>query len=208
MALEILSLLIAGFTLGFTGALTPGPTLFATIDASLKKGWISGPLVVMGHVVVEIIVALVIIFGFASIITGSGLFYISIAGGAVLCLFGILTIKGSKNASLYGINSNASNAVVAGIVTSISNPFFWFWWLTIGNSFVLQGLRISLIGAGAFVIGHWFSDLSWYTFVSYSFSRGKRLMSEKTYRAILLGCGVFLILFGVFFIAQSAIMAQ
>lgn len=208
MALEILGLLLVGFTLGFTGALTPGPLLFATIDASLKKGWTSGPLLVLGHIFIEILVSLVIIFGLAALIASSGLFYISIAGGVMLCLFGFLTIRASKNAMLDGINGNASNPVVAGIVTSISNPFFWIWWLTIGNSFVLQGLQIGIAGASAFVVGHWFSDLSWYTFVSTSFSKGKKLMSQSTYRMILMGCGAFLILFGVFFIAQSVTMAR
>ncbi len=208
LELEILSLLIVGFTLGFTGALTPGPLLIATIDASLKKGWTSGPLVVLGHVLLEILVSLVIIFGFAAFIPRSGFFYIYVAGGIMLCLFGILTIRASKDASLDSSNGNNANPIMAGIMASVLNPFFWFWWLTIGNSFVLRGLQIGMAGAGAFVIGHWFSDLSWYTFISTSFSKGKKLMSVKTYHAILVGCGVFLILFGVFCIAQSTIMAQ
>ncbi len=203
MLVEILYSLITGIILGYSGALSPGPVLFATVDASLKKGWIAGPLVVLGHMLIEILVAGVIIFGLAGFITSSIIFYIYLAGGATLSLFGFLTLRGSKNAKLEGINNNTSNPVFAGLLTSISNPFFWIWWLTIGNNFVLQGLQIGLAGAGAFVLGHWFSDLSWYTLVSTSFSKGKKLMDQKTYRAILTACGVFLILFGLFSIAQS-----
>ena len=43
LAIEILKALLIGFTVGLTGALVPGPMLFATIEASLKKGWIAGP---------------------------------------------------------------------------------------------------------------------------------------------------------------------
>ncbi|MEM2934657.1 MAG: LysE family transporter [Methanocellales archaeon] len=205
MLVEILYSLTTGIVLGYTGALSPGPVLFATIDASLKRGWIAGPLVVLGHVLIEILVAAVILFGLASFITTSALFYIYLAGGATLCLFGFLTLRGSKNAKLDRGDINTSNPVFAGILTSISNPFFWIWWLTVGNHFVLRGLEIGLAVGSAFVIGHWFSDLSWYTLVSTSFSKGKKLMSQKTYRAILIGCGVFLILFGVLSIAQSTI---
>lgn len=48
--LEILKMLGIGFSVGLTGALVPGPMLFATIETSLKKGWTSGPLVVSGHI--------------------------------------------------------------------------------------------------------------------------------------------------------------
>jgi threonine/homoserine/homoserine lactone efflux protein len=205
MRIEILYSLATGIILGYTGALSPGPVLFATIDASLKKGWIAGPLVVLGHMLIEILIATIIIFGLASYIAISNIFYIYLAGGATLVLFGYLTLRGSKNAALDRINGNASNPIFAGVLTSISNPFFWIWWLTVGNNFVLQGLQIGLVGASAFIVGHWFSDLSWYTLVSTSFSKGKKLMNQKTYRAILAACGIFLILFGMLSIAQSTI---
>jgi threonine/homoserine/homoserine lactone efflux protein len=35
--------LILAFTIGLTGALAPGPTLVATINSSLQRGWTMGP---------------------------------------------------------------------------------------------------------------------------------------------------------------------
>ena len=35
--------LILAFTIGLTGALAPGPTLVATINSSLRRGWTIGP---------------------------------------------------------------------------------------------------------------------------------------------------------------------
>ncbi|HNO09100.1 MAG TPA: LysE family transporter, partial [Methanoregulaceae archaeon] len=49
-----------GFLIGLTGALAPGPTLVATIKASLKSGWSAGPRVTLGHIVVEILMVLLI----------------------------------------------------------------------------------------------------------------------------------------------------
>ena len=39
MIVEFLNMIILGFLIGLTGTLAPGPTLIATINASLKRGW-------------------------------------------------------------------------------------------------------------------------------------------------------------------------
>ncbi|WP_332881775.1 LysE family transporter [Methanosarcina horonobensis] len=49
------------------------------------------------------------------------------------------------------------------------------------------------------MLGHWTADLSWFTAVSGSFSRGKTLFSERTHEIILYACGGFLVIFGFYF---------
>ena len=41
----------------------PGPMLGVTIDGSLKKGWIAGPLAVLGHGILELILIIIMTFG-------------------------------------------------------------------------------------------------------------------------------------------------
>jgi len=53
------------YSVGLAGALVPGPMLFATIETSLKKGWTSGPLVVYGHALVEVLLFIFIVAGFS-----------------------------------------------------------------------------------------------------------------------------------------------
>ena len=67
LTLEIFRALLLGFTIGLTGALVPGPMLFATIELSLKKGWLAGPEVVFGHILVELVLSILILFGVASL---------------------------------------------------------------------------------------------------------------------------------------------
>ena len=198
---EIFDMLLVGFAVGLTGALMPGPMLFATIDSSLKKGWIAGPEVVFGHALLEFAVVILIVLGMASFIGSSAISTISVVGGFVLILFGAMTIKGASDASnaLHSGDTIVSNPIAAGFLTSASNPYFWIWWLAAGSALVLRGLEISLIAAAFFVIGHWMADLGWYSLVSTSFSRGKSLMSSKTYKRILISCGLFLMVFGAWF---------
>lgn len=54
---------ISAFLIGFSGAVMPGPMLGITIDGSLKKGWTAGPLVVLGHGILELSLITVMIFG-------------------------------------------------------------------------------------------------------------------------------------------------
>ncbi len=194
-------MLLVGFAVGLSGALMPGPMLFATIDSSLKKGWIAGPEVVFGHALLEFAVVVLIVLGMTSFIGSEAISAISVVGGIVLIVFGAMTIQGASDASgaLHSDGAIVSSPIVAGILTSASNPYFWIWWLAAGSALVLRGLEVSLIAAAFFVIGHWMADLGWYSLVSTSFSRGKSLMSSKTYERILVSCGVFLIVFGAWF---------
>ncbi|WP_342304374.1 LysE family transporter [Methanolobus sp. ZRKC5] len=199
--LELLEMLTIGFVVGMTGALVPGPMLFATIDTSLKKGWKAGPEIFIGHAILEFLVCILIIYGITAV-SDNTIIAISIIGGATLVVFGILTMRNAKGAasSMHEHGTTNSNPVLAGIITSASNPYFWLWWLAAGSALVLRGLEISLLAAAMFVIGHWFADLGYFTVVSTSFSKGKKLMSPKVYERVLMSCGLFLVLFGSWFI--------
>ncbi len=60
----IIEFLAFGFLIGLTGAAVPGPMLFATIDASLRRGWTAGPEIVLGHALVEVVICALIVLGF------------------------------------------------------------------------------------------------------------------------------------------------
>lgn len=196
---ELIEMLTIGFAVGLSGALVPGPMLFATIDSSMRTGWTSGPKVVLGHALLELMICVLIVLGMPSIIGEREISVISLIGGAVLVLFGTMTIKDARRTVLsQGGEAGclSSNPVAAGFITSVSNPYFWVWWFAAGSALVLKGLEISLLAACLFVLGHWIADLSWFSIVSASFSKGKELISSKAYEIVLLSCGVFLIFFG------------
>ncbi len=199
---ELIEMLTIGFAVGLSGALVPGPMLFTTIDSSMRTGWTSGPKVVLGHALLELVICILIVFGMNSFVGEKEISAISLIGGVILILFGMITIRDARTAAT-SIGSEtdhiSANPVVAGIITSVSNPYFWIWWLAAGSALVLKGLEISLLAAALFVFGHWMADLSWFSIISASFSKGKELMSSRTYEIVLLSCGMFLILFGSWF---------
>jgi threonine/homoserine/homoserine lactone efflux protein len=197
---EILSTLILGLLIGFTGALAPGPTLVATINASLAGDWKAGLKVSLGHIVIETAIFFLIILGLASVASPYTT-AIAVIGGIALIIFGILTISGSRSASLNTAPAQAAaNPYMAGFVTSAANPYFWIWWLSVGSALLISALAGGFLFAIVFMIGHWGADVSWYVFVSTGVSKGRTILSDTKYRLIMAACGVFLVIFGIWYL--------
>jgi threonine/homoserine/homoserine lactone efflux protein len=199
---ELLQMVLLGFVIGLSGALAPGPTLVATINASIAGEWTTGLKVSLGHAIVELFLVILILLGLATV----ALPYTTIIagiGGIALVVFGILTIKGSRKATMRTSEvQTIANPYMAGLVTSAANPYFWIWWLSIGSAMVIAGLEGGLALAGAFMVGHWTADIAWYSLVSTGVSKGKTLFSDTVYQKIMGLCGIFLIVFGVYYLSR------
>jgi threonine/homoserine/homoserine lactone efflux protein len=158
---EITSTLILGFLIGLTGALAPGPTLVATINASLAGDWTTGIKVSLGHIAIEIAIFFLIILGLASVASPYTT-AIAVIGGIALIIFGILTIAGSRSASLSAAPDQATaSPYMAGLLTSAANPYFWIWWLSVGSALLISSFEGGLLLAAVFMLGHWSADVGW-----------------------------------------------
>jgi threonine/homoserine/homoserine lactone efflux protein len=180
--------------------------LTASITEAVKKDYRAGTSVVFGHVIVETSMIVLLALGLIQIIgLKTPFIVICIVGGAVLVLTGVKSIKiGRKSAIIETTKEEpkfAHGPIYNGIITSVSNPYFFMWWFTVGATFVFEGLRLAgLVGLATFLIGHWASDFSWYGFVSFCTEKGTAVAGDKAYRFILIGCGAFLSLLGLVFV--------
>ena len=85
------SIFIVSFTIALSGALAPGPLLTAVIYESTRKGFKAGPLVILGHALLEVIILALIISGLAGV-----LFATAFAGETGHYVNGVEGIKGSR----------------------------------------------------------------------------------------------------------------
>jgi len=205
---ELLLLAAASFVVGFSGALMPGPMLVAVILQSTEKGYLTGPLVVVGHAALEVATIIALYFGLSTIIgSTTAKIVLGILGGGFLLWMGFDLFRYAKRASLR-LEVEGGQAkllsygpIFSGIATSAMNPYFFLWWALVGNGFIWQALGIAgLIGVVIFAWTHWMSDLSWYTFISLSMHKGKRFLSDRAYGLILAICGIFLLAVSIKFI--------
>ena len=202
---DIFQMVFLGFVIGLTGALAPGPTLVATINASITGDWTTGLKVSFGHVIVELFLVILILLGLTTV---AHPYTSAIAGigGIALVAFGTLTIAESRKATMRTSPlQKVVNPFMAGLVTSAANPYFWIWWLSIGSAMVIAALQGGLVLVGALMIGHWSADTVWLTLVSTGVSKGRTIVSDSTYQKIIALCGIFLILFGAYYLSRLLI---
>ena len=205
--MTLIDLLFLGFFIGLTGALAPGPTLIATIQNALHLGWTSGPRITVGHVTAEFFVVVLIAAG-VSVIPQNANPVIYVIGGIALCIFGYMTIASAKGAdiNLIGGMKYQSRPEVAGLITSVTNPYFWIWWFSVGSALLISSLSLGIPGLVAFISGHWMADLGWFTFVALMVHRSKKVLSVGLYRFILIICGLLLVVFGLWFVFNGIII--
>jgi threonine/homoserine/homoserine lactone efflux protein len=201
--LALWGIFVTSFIIGLSGALMPGPVLTVTISQSATRGWMVGPLVVLGHGILELSLVVAIVYGLGQVLThGSVIGAIGISGGIVLLWMGGSMLRGARKVSLVfqGEKGTASlHPVWAGILSSLSNPYWIVWWATIGLSYIAFSMKYGMMGISSFYTGHILSDLVWYAFVSSLVHFGKRWANDRAYQTLIAICGVLLLGFGVYF---------
>lgn len=193
-----------------SGAMMPGSLLTHTINKSMKSGPKTGLLISIGHALLELIIVLLLLLGTGSFLgSQTAQIMIGFIGGLILNYLGFGMIRDAHNNKI-SLNLDAKedkenrNLIMGGFIISASNPYFIFWWAIIGLGFLLSAYAsFGIIGVLIFYIGHILSDIGWYSFISIMISRMRRFINQKAYRIIIAVLGVFLIGFGISFLANS-----
>ena len=198
----LLGIFVSSFVVGLSGALMPGPVLTVTIAEATRRGFWAGPLIVLGHGIIELALFISLVLGLGGLLKHSLVFGIVGVGGAmVLIWMGVGMVRGAKTATLklQLDEGERSRPVLAGLLTSACNPYFIIWWATIGLSYIALSQRHGIMGLGSFYSGHIMADVVWYFFVATAIALGKRIMDDRTYRWIIGLCGILLMALGLYF---------
>jgi threonine/homoserine/homoserine lactone efflux protein len=199
---SLIGIVLSSFFVAISGAVMPGPVLTATIAESAKRGFLAGPMIVLGHGILETGLLVLIVLGFADLIRNPGILgSISLAGGAVLLWLSYGMLKDLKNLSLDLVPAtrDSKGPILAGITTSLANPYWTIWWATVGLGYVIMSMKFGITGVILFFIGHISADLAWYSFISFLISRGKKHINDKVYRGVIGACAMILIAFAFYF---------
>jgi len=192
----------SSFLVGLSGALMPGPVLTVTIAEATRRGFWAGPLIVLGHGIIEFTLFIALVLGLGSFLKHDLVFgIVGLGGGIVLVGMGVGMVRGTRQATLKLEldEGTRSRPVIAGLLTSISNPYFIIWWATIGLSYIALSQQHGIMGLGSFYSGHIMADVVWYFAVAAAITVGKKIMTDHTYRWIIGLCGGFLVLLGLSF---------
>jgi threonine/homoserine/homoserine lactone efflux protein len=203
MTITLLTIFCTSFLLALSGALMPGPLLTVTVSESSRRGVLVGPLMILGHSLLELALVIALLCGLAPILIRDDVFiFISLTGGAVLLWMGTTMLRSLPQLCLemQADSKESRNLVLAGIVLSAANPYWLIWWASIGLGYIVYSLKFGILGIAAFFIGHILADLAWYCLISFGIAKGKRFFSDRLYRQLIGCCAVFLLAFSCWFL--------
>ncbi|MFA5317744.1 MAG: LysE family transporter [Dehalococcoidales bacterium] len=206
----LLIIFSTSFVVALSGALMPGPLLALTISQATQHGFWAGPLLILGHAVLELVIVVALLLGLRQFnVEGTVSGIIGISGGTVLVVMGLgILARGRHKMTMPTANPPTAGqnrkGIIMGILGSAANPYFFIWWATIGTSYLLWSLELGFSGVASFFTGHILADLGWYTLVAFIITSGKKVISDTVYHWIFIVCGLVLVGLGGRFIFSGA----
>jgi len=198
----MLTLLLSVVVISASGVMQPGIMLAIAIAKSYRSPW-AGALMALGHAVIEVPLILLIYFGFAQFFENQIVqVVLSLVGGGMIIWLGIHMFRARTAITQKG-KDLPYNAFVAGILTSLLNPFFWVWWAAIGSMLVMKFLDFGTTGLVLLIIVHWLFDLVWLAFISVLVYKTHSLWGRKVHEGIFIGCSLLLVGFGVWYMVSG-----
>lgn len=199
--MELFFLFSSSFLVGLSGAMFPGPVTIVLTRQALKRGLSSAPLITLGHGLLELLMLLFLFFGLGTILQGRTAGLVGLLGGIILIWMGQGMIRSPQLKDAGGREKAGGQVspVLDGILATVSNPYWFLWWGTIGASYLSLSQEQGLLGILSFFTGHLLSDFLWLTLLALALVTGKGWMTDRFYRNLMQVLGFFLILLALYF---------
>lgn len=202
MLTALFTIFASSFVIALSGALMPGPLLTATISESSRHGFITGPLLIAGHALLELALVGAILLGLAPFFQRPEVFVATALSGAAILAwmaFGMFRSLPALTLSRQADPRRRNHPLVSGILMSVANPYWIIWWATIGLGYILYSWRFGLQGVVFFFAGHILADLAWYSLVAATVAGGRQFLTDRLYRGLIAVCAAFLVVFAGYF---------
>lgn len=208
---SLVAVFVFSFVVTFGAVISPGPVSAAILSESPRQGWRVGPLVAGGHSMLELVMVVLISLGLAAgmasplartiVGTLGGLTLIGIGASYLLGVVrGRMQLREQEQSivprsflTLFGL----------GVVTTLSNPFWYVWWVTVAAGYLAQAQALGFATVAAFYTGHISADFAWDSFLSVTASAGTRILTNRRYQALIVLTGGFMIYLGAVFILTA-----
>jgi len=199
-------LLVSTIAISLTGVMMPGPVTAVTVTkGSQRKA--AGALVALGHGLVELPLIALIYLGFDHFLTLAEVkISVGLAGGLLLIWMALQMFKIRPLVFDEG-KDMSRGCVIAGLVTTAANPYFFVWWATVGATLLASARAFGSTGVVALGATHWLCDLGWLFLVSWVVFKSRRLWTQRVHRVVFGVCAAILVGFGAWFIFSGLDLA-
>ncbi|MDQ7849195.1 MAG: LysE family transporter [Armatimonadota bacterium] len=203
---ELVGISLSWWLVSLSGVMMPGPVSAMAVTEGTRRGPLAGPLLTVGHAAAEAVMVALLVLGMSRALQQPPVVgTIGILGGAVLAWMGWGIAAAAWRDRLASPQEHGGAAdrslVQAGLLTTISNPYWLLWWATVGAAFFGRFSRFGpLAVAGLFFLGHVSLDLGWNSFLALAAGKGRRRFPPAAFRVVLGGCGIFLVGLSAYFV--------
>ncbi len=201
--MSLLLFLVQVFIISLSGVMAPGPVTAAAIGMGARARY-AGMLLAIGHGIVEFPLMVLIVLGMGRILQlPTAQIAIGLAGGAFLLMMAIGMLKSLRSAEIQETKVAKSAPILAGIILSAGNPYFLFWWATVGLALATTATGMGIWAFALFAVVHWLCDFIWLGVLTWASFKGTGLFGPRSQQIVLMICAVALFFFGLFFIYKA-----
>jgi len=187
-----------------SGVMMPGPVTAAAIAMGARNRF-AGALMALGHGIIEFPLMILITLGMDAILKSAATkVVIGFAGGAFLLIMAIQMLPSLRKAEGEGAKVIGGGPVVAGLVLSGGNPFFFVWWASVGLNLAITASGFGIWAFAIFAVVHWLCDLIWFSVLSWASFKGSVLLGPRGQKTIMWICSLTMFVFGLIFIYHAA----
>jgi threonine/homoserine/homoserine lactone efflux protein len=213
--MSFLGLFAWSFGIAIGPVISPGPVSAAVVTEGARRGFRVGPLVATGHALTELLMVGALALGMGEVMKRPLLAAaIGILGGLFLLWMGGTMAWGAVRdrprlpRAGEGPELGAGHSLIGlGVATTLSNPFWYVWWVGAGGGYVLTTRQQGLIALAAFYLGHIAADYAWDTLLASVVASSRSWLSDRVYQGLLLVCSLFLVWTGMRFLWAGAELA-
>lgn len=193
-------ILAAGFVIGLTHALPPGPITFEVIKRGVSEGLVAALKTDVGAVAADAVFFVLIVAGLSQVLSSQAgriaMWLIGCSLLAFLGLRGVYTLLQNRSPADPEKKRSAS-PLVAGFLICITSPFAIVWWAGVFAGAMAVQLGSDILSILVLFAGIALACLGWYALLGLIGSASKKIFRPSWMTALSLACSVMMLAFAV-----------
>ncbi|MGB4324334.1 MAG: LysE family transporter [Candidatus Nanopelagicales bacterium] len=204
--------LVAGLTIGIGSGAAPGPLMGLAITTTMRSGLAAGMRIAIAPLFSDAII-IGLSLTLVAQLPNVGIQILGVIGAIVVAFFGVETLLSARKALppmsadevIHRKHLDRYPVLLQGALINLLNPAPWIFWVTAGSTLLVNFWRENPASAVGFLITFYLMLIGVKVVLVVALAATRHRMSTKTYRAILVGSGLLLLVAAVILLATHVL---
>ncbi len=198
---ELFAFLAAGFLLGLSGGLAPGPLLALVASETLRHGVAAGTRVALAPLLTDPPIILAAVLMLRPLVDQNlPLALVNLGGGLYLGWLGMRSVR-FRGATLEPVDP--AGALRRGVVANLLNPSPYLFWLAVGAPTVLAAYGNGWGTVAVFVGAFYTLLVGCKVLLALALGRARHVLRGSGYIYLIRGLGLLLLAYALWFLSEA-----